>query len=407
MTLHRPIAAIVVAALQDIFGEGGNHADRVLERLFKQNRKLGSRDRRFIAESTYDIVRWWRLLWAGLGRDEASLAQPDLWKILGAWLATKDMKLPDWPELREIRAAKIKERIEKARAENPAVGESVPDWLFELGLAELGEARWLEILPALNRQAPVVLRANRLKTTREKLREALLKEGIETKPAPRAPDGLMLTARKNVFPTESFRSGHFEVQDGASQQISPMLDPKPGDRVIDACAGAGGKTLHLAALMGNKGKIISLDVVERKLEELRKRCARDGVDVAEARLIEPKTIKRLEGTADRVLLDVPCSGLGVLRRNPDAKWKLRPEELERLRKLQAEILSGYSRLMKPTGRLVYATCSILPSENEKQVQRFLASEEGRSWRLVEERRFWPGEDDYDGFYAAALECLTH
>jgi 16S rRNA (cytosine967-C5)-methyltransferase len=403
MKIHRPIAALVVAALNDIFA-GGYQADRVLERLFKQNRKLGSRDRRFIAESTYDIVRWWRLLWAGLGRAEPSLETDELWRLLGAWLAFKNMEFPEWPELREVRARKVMERIEKARAENPAVRESVPDWLFEMGASEFGIERWLEILPALNVQAPVVLRANRLRITRDELRTKLLAETIDTKPAPRAPDGLVLTARKNVFSTECFRGGLFEVQDGASQQIAPMLDPKPGDRVIDACAGAGGKTLHLAAMMKNKGKIIALDVNERRLEELKKRCARDGVDIAEARVIESgKTIKRLEETADRVLLDVPCSGLGVLRRNPDAKWKMKKDEIDRLRTLQAEILTDYSKLVKKGGRLVYATCSILPSENEKQVERFLASDTGRGWTLVEEKRFWPNEDGYDGFYAAALE----
>src|SRR6185369_699383 len=154
------------------------------------------------------------------------------------------------------------------------------------------------------------------------------------------------------------QEGLFEIQDGASQQVAPMLDPKPGERVIDACAGGGGKTLHLAALMKNKGRIISMDVSEVKLKALRERCSRNGVDIAEVKVIESsKTIKRLEKNADRVLLDVPCSGLGVLRRNPDKKWKLKPEDFIELRKLQAEILESYSEMTKVGGRLVYATCS--------------------------------------------------
>jgi 16S rRNA (cytosine967-C5)-methyltransferase len=182
-----------------------------------------------------------------------------------------------------------------------------------------------------------------------------------------------------------------------------MLDPKPGERVIDACAGAGGKSLHLAALMKNKGKILSLDIHERKLEELRKRASRAGADIIETRTIDSsKVIKRLEETADRLLLDVPCSGLGVLRRNPDSKWKLSDEEIEKLRALQSQILESYSKMVKPGGRMVYATCSILPSENERQVEEFLKNA-GGTFELLEERKFAPGKDGFDGFYAASLQ----
>ncbi len=404
MRIHRPVAEKVISALNHIFSEG-YHADKVLERLFKQNKQLGSRDRKFIAESTYDIVRWWRLLWASIGRDEPSLASNELWKVLGAWMILKGgvTDLPSWPELREIEHAKVRSRAAEASG-HPAVRESLPDWLYELGLRELG-VKWNEILSELNRQAPVVIRANRLRTDREKLRRALESEGVPTEPARSTEDGLRLVERKNVWSTKAFQSGMFELQDGASQQVAPLLAPQPGDRVIDACAGAGGKTLHLAALMKNKGKIIAMDVGERKLEELRKRCSRDGVDIVEVKLIEgTKSVKRLAGTADRLLLDVPCSGMGVLRRNPDSKWKLRPEEVERLRVLQSEILRDYSEMVKPGGRMVYATCSILPSENGDQVRKFLeTADNGAKWSLLEEKSFWPGQDDYDGFYAALLE----
>jgi 16S rRNA (cytosine967-C5)-methyltransferase len=283
--------------------------------------------------------------------------------------------------------------------------ESVPDWLFELGEKELGGA-WPAILTSLNHLAPVCLRANRLKTTREALKDRLAADDIETSFLRGTDDGLLLHERRPVHTLGAFKDGWFEVQDGASQQVVPMLAPKPGERVVDACAGAGGKTMHIASLMGNKGKVIALDVHERKLEELKKRCARGGVDIVEARLIDSgKTIKRLENSFDRVLLDVPCSGLGVLRRNPDAKWKLQPEDIEPLRVIQAEILSNYSSMLKKGGRLVYATCSILPSENQNQVAAFLKAHEGK-WRLIEERKFLPGENGYDGFYAAALERLS-
>lgn len=405
MKLHRPIAEQVVRALESIFipsSEGRTYyADKVIERIFKHNRKLGARDRRFIAETTYGIVRWWRLILASL---DVEGSQKDLWKVLGAWLLMSGETLPPWPEFNGLDAHRLHENRERANA-NPAIRESVPDWLFALGQYELGSETWLTYLAALNEAAPVILRANRLKATRDELKTELSREGIETTLIKAAPDAVQLTERRNVFTTETFRLGHFEVQDGASQAAAPLLKPEPGHRVIDGCAGAGGKTLHLAALMGNKGKIIAMDIHQTKIDELRKRCSRAGVDIVETRAIESnKTVKRLEKTADRVLLDVPCSGLGVLRRNPDSKWKLTPEDLPRLRSLQSEILATYSQMLKPGGRLVYATCSVLPSENEQQVQAFLAANP-ESWRFVEEHKFIPGVNGFDGFYAAAIERL--
>lgn len=402
MRMHRPVAEKVISALIQSFGDG-YYVDKVLERLFKANKQLGSRDRKFIAESTYDIVRWWRLLWAAVGRTEGPSLEPlELWKVLGAWLVLKgeESSLPGWSEFSGLSPASIRSRAEEA-SKNPAVRESLPDWLYDLGRKELGE-KWDEILGELNQQAPVVLRANRLRTTREALKAQLASEGIDAEFAPVTPDGLKLVERKNVFSAPSFQGGLFEVQDGASQQVAPLLAPQPGERVIDACAGAGGKTLHLAAMMKNKGKIIAMDVSERKLLELRKRCTRDGVDIVEMKTIEgAKSIKRLANTADRLLLDVPCSGMGVLRRNPDSKWKLQPEEIERLRLLQSEILGTYCEMVKPGGRMVYATCSILPSENGDQVAKFLKNND--QWSLIEEKSFWPGQDGYDGFYAALME----
>lgn len=403
--LYRPLASQVVTALLEIFGEG-RYADRVLERLFRGNRKLGARDRRFVAESVYEIVRWWRLLWAGIGSEPPSdLREDDAWRVLGAWLVSEGEELPGWDEFRALDAKKINARLKTAAA-NPALRASVPDWLYELGREEIGE-RWDRFLDELNRQAPVVLRANRLKTTRDELKRSLAEEGIETALAPATEDGLILRERRNIFTAKAFQMGLFEVQDGASQQIAPLLSIQPGLRVIDACAGAGGKTLHIAALLKNKGKIIAMDVGEKKLEELRRRSSRAGADVIETKLIDSsKVIKRLEKSADRVLLDVPCSGLGVLRRNPDAKWQLSMDEISRLRDLQAEILRDYSVMVKPGGRLVYATCSCLPSENERQVERFLKEQNVTAkahWTLIAERKFAPGENGYDGFYAAALE----
>lgn len=408
--LHRPIAEQVILALQDTFGfsnDGfGYQADKVIERLFKKNRKLGARDRRFIAETTYDVIRNWRFLWTTLGFSEPSLEHDDLMRVLGAWLLLKGESLPSWPEFRGLESRRVLEGAARARSSSVAVRESVPDWLYELGRREIGDA-WDSMLHALNSPAPVCMRANRLKVgSREDLIRALAREEITAHAAPETDDGVVLNERRNVFSTAAFKAGLFEIQDGASQQVAPLVGASPGDRVIDACAGGGGKTLHLAALMKNKGKIISMDVSERKLQSLRERCTRAGVDIAEVRVIESmKTIKRLEKTADRVLLDVPCTGLGVLRRNPDKKWKISMAEIERLHLLQAEILESYSEMTKVGGTLVYATCSCLPSENEMQVAAFLKTRSS-SWSLVTEKKFAPGHNGYDGFYAASLKRLT-
>jgi 16S rRNA (cytosine967-C5)-methyltransferase len=404
MKIHRPIAEKVVSALQQIFNEG-YQADKVLERMFKFNRQLGARDRRFIAEATYDIVRWRRLLQYAGGVEPHDPALPiSFWPILAAWLIQQgNSTLPEWQEFTDLDTHLIKTRLNSPDL-SLAIRESFPDWLYELGQREMGD-RWPGLMRQLNSQAPVVIRANRIKTDRHHLKQILEKEGTQTFEAPHTEDGLILNERKNLFSADSFKSGLFEVQDGASQQVAPLLNAQPGDRVIDACAGAGGKTLHLAGIMKNKGKIIAMDVHPKKLDELRRRCSRGGVDIVETRMIESnKTIKRLENTADRVLLDVPCSGLGVLRRNPDSKWRLKPEDLVNLKKLQADILATYSAMVKPGGILVYATCSILPSENEDQVTNFLVSREA-DWELMNERKFMPGEDGYDGFYAAQLRRL--
>ena len=305
--------------------------------------------------------------------------------------------MPDWLEFSNIDKSEIL-MAEKSHLPT-AIAQSVPDWLDQRGQEELG-SRWPNILQALNQKAPVDLRTNTLKCTREELRQHLLKEEVETDLIQDVPTALTLRERRNIFTLSSFRSGFFEVQDRASQKVATLLEVEPGFKVIDACAGAGGKSLHLAALMKNKGKLIAMDIYEWKLKELRERASRNGVDVIETRLIDStKAIKRLAGIADRVLLDVPCSGLGVFRRIPDKKWKLSADEIARLQVLQKELLLSYCDMTRVGGKMVYATCSILPSENEKQVQWFL-QEKGQQWTLEEELRVDPDEGRGDGFFAA-------
>ena len=193
------------------------------------------------------------------------------------------------------------------------------------------------------------------------------------------------------------------MQDASSQKVAPFMQiDNSVKRIIDTCAGAGGKTLHLATLLQNKGQIIAMDIYEQKLQELKRRARRNGVFNIETKLIDPKQLKRMQGTADRVLIDAPCSGLGVLRRNPDAKWKLQPEFLDQIRTTQQEIFQQYSKLLKKGGKLVYATCSVLPSENHQQVATFLASEAGKDFKLEAEEVIFAHQSGYDGFYMARL-----
>ncbi|MBP7821639.1 MAG: RsmB/NOP family class I SAM-dependent RNA methyltransferase [Saprospiraceae bacterium] len=407
MKFHYHLTLGVVEAVKTIFFDH-YHADKVIERSFKAHLKWGSRDRAFFAESVYDIVRNWRLL------DEANPV-PDItdptekcWIIVGIYfIIQKQLQLPDWSEWSKLNARvddipllyneKIKIR---------AIRYSIPDWIDTKGMEAFGEAQWEKEIKKLNEPAQVVLRTNTLKINTKSLKRNLFEESkIETTTIANG-DALIVTKRQNIFQTKAFKNGWFEVQDWGSQQIAPFLDVAPSMRVVDACAGAGGKTLHLASLMNNKGKIIALDIEEKKLIELERRCKRNGVNIVETRNITSmKVIKRLYDSADRLLLDVPCSGLGVLRRNPDAKWKLSEEFIHQIQTTQADILDKYAPICKIGGLMVYATCSILPSENELQVQNFISRNEGK-FKLLKSSSLTPHDFGFDGFYMALLERLA-
>jgi len=392
MKLHNNTIRGVHTALEAIFEEG-QYADKVIERTLKSNPKWGAKDRSFIAETTYEMVRWWRLV---------NFLSPskDPWDLFGTYWLMQGNELPPWDEFARLQPEKIKSKYDSIT--DPGLLESIPAWLQTLGSQELGE-KWEAEIHALNEEAEVVLRVNTLKTTRERLKNLLEADGIRSYLVKGYPDALILEVRQNVFRHPSFKEGLFEVQDASSQLVAAALQVEPGMRVIDACAGAGGKSLHLAALMGNKGKVISMDVEEWKLQQAKLRARRNGVSIFEPKIIEgSKTIKRLKESADRLLLDVPCSGLGVLRRNPDTKWKLSLESLEKVQKTQQELLQSYPSMLKKGGQLVYATCSILPSENEEQIKKFLASEAGKDFELIEDRKVLAQESGFDGFYIARL-----
>ncbi|MCK8479472.1 RsmB/NOP family class I SAM-dependent RNA methyltransferase [Psychroserpens algicola] len=401
MRLHRNLCFAVIDGLTLIFNEG-KYADKVIQQLLKRDKRWGSRDRAFVAETTYDIVRWKRL-YAEIAEVKAPFDRDNLWRIFAVWATLRGIKLPDWKYFEHTPQRKIKGRFNEL-TQTRKFKEAIPDWLDELGVKELGTAIWSKEIAALNEQADVILRVNTLKTTKDNLQSLLFDDGIETESIKGYPNALKLKERANVFQTEAFKNGFFEVQDASSQLVAEFLDVKPGMRVVDTCAGAGGKTLHIASLMENKGQIIALDIYANKLNELKRRAKRNGAFNIETRPIEStKVVKKLYDKADRVLIDAPCSGLGVIRRNPDAKWKLQPEFIETIKITQQEILQQYSRIVKPGGQLVYATCSILPSENKNQVDTFLTTDLGKEFTFVKDKSILSHKSGYDGFYMALLE----
>jgi 16S rRNA (cytosine967-C5)-methyltransferase len=401
MRLHRNLVYTTIDSLNAIFNEG-EYADKVVARALKKDKRWGSSDRKFVAETIYEVVRWKRL-YAEIAEVKEPFDRDNLWRIFAVWAVLRGYPIPDWRQLEGTPERKIKGRFDEL-SKVRTLKESIPDWMDELGAKELGEKVWATEIAAQNQPAKVVLRANTLKTTKENLRAILMDLNIDTDTLKNQPDALVLKERANVFMTDVFKQGFFEVQDANSQLVAAFLDVKPGMRIVDTCAGAGGKTLHIAALMENKGQLIAMDLYESKLKQLKIRAKRDGAFNIEYRIIDTtKVIKKLHQKADRVLIDAPCSGLGVLKRNPDAKWKLKPEFIDNMRKIQSEVLESYSKIVKPGGKMVYATCSILPSENQEQIERFLTTEIGKEFNFIKDQKILASESGFDGFYMALLE----
>lgn len=396
--LHRSLVEAVIHALADIFIEK-RYADKVIERTLAADPRMGGRDRAFVAENVYDLVRWWRLI-GFLSDVEDGVDKRAIRQRVATWFQRKGIQLPEWLMDYHIPNDVLDKRMLEAK-KLPAVLHSVPDWLYNLGIQQLGHDKWLLELENLNEQAELVIRTNTLKTTRNDLMLLLEQRGLYCQISNQFPDAILVERKGSLFSLGEFKDGLFEVQDAGSQTIAPFMRVEPGMRVIDACAGAGGKTLHIAALMKGKGRIVAMDIEGHKLEELKRRARRNGVQNIETKVIDDsKAIKRLANSADRLLLDAPCSGLGVLRRNPDAKWKLSAEFIEKIQTTQQEILQNYQQMLKPGGMMVYATCSILPVENELQVQKFLAN--NANFELIEEQHLWPS-DGFDGFYMALIK----
>lgn len=387
------VSAICTAALQVI--QENRFADQAIERQLKAHAHWSFAEQGFVAEQIYALVRYYRLLKEVSGKNPVKLE--DWEHLLGTALILQ--KHPAAAQFQFLSKEKILAAYQNV-GEQRAILESIPDWLDALGKKELDE-KWAATLHALNEPPQQVLRVNRLKTDAPTLLKELAKQQIYGRVI--QDDAIGIEQRGKLFHTTAFRQGWFEMQDFSSQQVAPFLEVQAGMRVIDACAGNGGKALHLAALMQNKGRILALDTDAKKLENLRLRARRAGVSIIETRVIESnKTIKRLAQSADRVLLDVPCSGLGVLRRNPEIRWRLTAEQIESLKALQQQILERYSKMCRSEGKLVYATCSILSSENRAQVDAFLDQVDGK-FGLEAEQILWPQEAGFDGFYMARME----
>lgn len=370
--MHPPVRKALVEALRLVVEEN-QYSDKVLEQIGKTNRQFGSRDRRALATHLYAIVRSWRKLSAQNANYEAVV---DLFTETQGNVDTANME--------------------------PAIRLSVCDELYNRMIQELGEEKTEALLSSMDQQADVFIRTNTLKSDQASLLSELTKDGYGLEVQSEPYECLRLRERKNLFISEAYKAGKFEVQDSGSQSLVGMLSLKPGEKVIDACAGAGGKALQMAALMKNKGRIIAMDIHQWKLNELRKRARRGGVDIIETRVIESsKTIKRLHSSADKILLDVPCTGTGVIKRKPDTKLKYTSSEHEGLIETQAYILDSYSKMLKVGGKMLYATCSVFPSENETQIKNFLARSES-DWKLDSEKYILPTVHNSDGFFATLL-----
>ena len=429
--------ARIEAAIQllDEIDKARAPADDVVGEYFRRHRFAGVKDRAAISGHIYAVLRhraaldWW------LGRMAPSLSHHGRTRLFVAlllieeWSPQEIKDACDGDRFRPPRLSSDEERLLDMiagaklvhRDMSPDVAGNYPTWLRPHLEAALGPSLPREIA-ALNEAAPLDLRVNVLKSDREKARAALKRADIDAVRTPLSPIGLRVFERIPLATLDVFKSGALEVQDEGSQIAALLADAKPGTRVVDFCAGAGGKTLALAASMDNRGHLVACDVSAHRLERATQRLRRAGVSIVQRQPLSghrDKWVKRHAQGFDRVLVDAPCTGTGTWRRNPDAKWRLKPEDLAELAALQADILDSAQRLVKPGGRLVYVTCSLLREEDESQVEHFLATHADFSlipiaeiWRTViggdapirdPMLRLTPARNGTDGFFVAAME----
>ena len=391
-------------------------ADAVVSRYFREHRELGHADRAFVAETVFAVLRRGRSLEA---RCAGKLSDRN--RLLAALAVTRGWSQR---ELAPVLKASEEEWLAAAKAMPeselpPAVRCDLPDWLYNALAAQLGAEEVLTLAQALNQPAPLDLRVNTVKTNREAVLARFAEDGIAAVPGTLSPMAVRLREKPALAKHPLFLEGAFEVQDEGSQLLGYLLEPKRGEMVVDFCAGAGGKTLLLGALMKNTGRLYAFDVSDKRLANLKPRLARSGLSNVHPARIEHERdtkVKRLAGKVDRVLVDAPCSGLGTLRRNPDLKWRQSEDSVAELTVKQAAILDAAAKLVRPGGRVVYATCSLLTAENDAIVEAFLVRHpeftltsasgvlakqgialEGDFLRLL------PHQHNTDGFFAAILD----
>jgi 16S rRNA (cytosine967-C5)-methyltransferase len=391
-------------------------ADAVVSRYFREHRELGHADRAFVAETVFAVLRRGRSLEA---RCAGKLSDRN--RLLVALAVTHGWSQR---ELAPVLKASEEEWLAAAKAMPesefpPAVRCDLPDWLYDALEAQFGAEEVGLLAQALNLPAPLDLRVNTVKTNREAVLAGLAADDIAAVPGALSPLAVRLRDKPALAKHPLFLAGAFEVQDEGSQLLGYLLEPKRGEMVVDFCAGAGGKTLLLGALMKNTGRLYAFDVSDKRLANLKPRLARSGLSNVHPARIEHERdtkVKRLAGKVDRVLVDAPCSGLGTLRRNPDLKWRQSADSVAELTTKQAAILDAAAKLVRPGGRVVYATCSLLTAENDAVVEDFLARHadftltpasavlakqgialDGDTLRLL------PHRHNTDGFFAAILD----
>ena len=393
--LHFAHFQVILENITQIF-INKKQADKIIPFSIK-NPKFGSKDRKFIASSSYDIVRNWKLFYSNY-QDFGVPIKEELTQVIYNYFISQSFEIPDWMEFKSLN----KDNLENRKKTNDlSILNSFPDWLYNK-IKSTYPKNYEEIINALSEKASVLIRINTTLTNTKEVKTQLSNEGIDCEVIPDYPNALSITDRPKLTNTKAYQQGLFEIQDIGSQDIAPFLGPNSDDYVIDACSGAGGKSLHLADLMNNEGKISSMDVNDFKLKELRIRAKRNQITIIDTATIKGKSsLNKYFSKADKLLLDVPCSGTGVLKRNPDSKWKLTPEFIEEVKATQSYILEQYSKMLKPGGLLVYATCSILPEENELQVNKFLL--EHSNYKKVKEAYRLPTDPLSDGYYMALIK----
>lgn len=413
MTLsHRPVEALT--EILEGLAPFSQPADLVLRQYFRAHPKLGQRDRALLAETAFFWLRHRRSLTALAGAEARANAILALNR--GAGVSLRELA----PALKGAEKEWLAAALAQESSPEPGVRAELPDWLFARLCAQWNDDECLAFARSVQNAAPLDLRVNTQLVSRSVLQAALGESGVKAELTPYSPLGLRVQGKPALQNHPLFRQGQFEVQDEGSQLIGILLDPGRHHTVVDFCAGAGGKTLALAAAMRGQGQIYAFDLQERRLRKLRERLTRAGVSNVQPWLIseegEPK-LQRLNGKADRVLVDAPCSGFGTLRRNPDLKWRHDAAAVTELAAKQARILQAAARLVKPGGRLVYATCSVLAEENEELVDRFLGANPDFQLRPADEilasakiplttgryLQLLPQKHGCDGFFAAALE----